>query len=119
MLGIVAVNNGSLTRRSIRKQGPVPAPENHYRPGAFWKRFALWWHARDLEHACPMTTEVLKQKGRLEEEVAAFLDQGPCSPFIETMAVSFLERLTTDRDPEVLQTAVAELEQFSLPWKAA
>ncbi|MFN7919045.1 MAG: hypothetical protein U0Q16_03055 [Bryobacteraceae bacterium] len=66
-----------------------------------------------------MTTEVLKQKGRLDTEITAFLEEVPAPPFVETMAVLFLERMTADRDPEVLQTAVAELELFSVPWKAA
>lgn len=66
-----------------------------------------------------MTTEVLKQKGRLDEEVTAFLRDVPAPPFVETMAILFLERMSADRDPEVLQTAVAELELFSVPWKVA
>lgn len=112
---------GALTRtqsRSVRRPHAA-APPASYRPAPFWKRFALWWHRRDLEYACSMTTEVLKQKGRLDEEVTAFLRDVPAPPFVETMAILFLERMSADRDPEVLQTAVAELELFSVPWKVA
>jgi len=91
------------------------------RPGgkasSWWKRFLHWWHRRDLECACAMTTEVLRRKGRLQGEVSAFLEQTPSSPLVETMAILFLERLTSDRDPEVLQTAVAELSLFDVPWR--
>lgn len=128
MLGIIAVERTAAVERTLTtvperrgsERGAVRRKGGSaYRPGPFWRRFALWWHRRDLECACAMTTEVLKQKGRLDTEITAFLEEVPAPPFVETMAVLFLERMTADRDPEVLQTAVAELELFSVPWKAA
>lgn len=73
------------------------------------REIALWWRTLGIERNCPFTTNLLKKLARFEPAVDAFYCRHATSPYMEEMAIQFLETLTPDADPLVRSLASFEL----------
>ncbi len=89
------------------------------------RRNILLWRVYVLQRTCPLTFALLKSRGQLGDAVEAFINECNISPFRETQAPDFLDRLSTQPD---LVGAIAQFERalmrvrdgapgpFVIPW---
>jgi hypothetical protein len=73
------------------------------------REIALWWRALGIERNCPFTAGLLKRIGRFELAVEAFFCRQATSPYMEEMAIQFLEVVGADSDALVRAVAGFEL----------
>ncbi len=73
------------------------------------REIALWWRALGIARNCPNTAELLKRLERFESDIRCFYEQQSPSPYMEEMAIQFLEMLSADSDPVVRVMAAFEL----------
>ncbi len=73
------------------------------------REIALWWRALGIERNCPLTAKLLRKIGRFEPAVESFYCHQATSPYMEEMAVQFLEMVSADSDPLARTVAAFEL----------
>ncbi len=73
------------------------------------REIALWWRALGIERNCPLTAKLLRKIGRFEPSVESFYCRHATSPYMEEMAVQFLEMVSLDSDPLARAMAAFEL----------
>ncbi|MBZ5561897.1 MAG: hypothetical protein LAP13_05695 [Acidobacteriia bacterium] len=73
------------------------------------REIALWWRALGIERNCPLTAKLLRKIGRFEPAVESFYCRHATSPYMEEMAVQFLEAMSVDSDPLMRAMAAFEL----------
>jgi hypothetical protein len=54
------------------------------------------WRVYDLERACPLTVAFLKRQGMFDTQLQRFVQTSITSPFIEAIAMAFLDLLAHD-----------------------
>jgi hypothetical protein len=67
------------------------------------------WRAYVLAHTAPLTFNLLKRLGQLKPEIDSYIASHDLSPFRETHAPIFLDRMSKHADP--LIASVAQFEQ--------
>ncbi len=73
------------------------------------REIALWWRALGIERNCPLTAKLLRKTGRFEATVENFYCRQATSPYMEEMAVQFLEMVSMESDPLARTVAAFEL----------
>ncbi len=81
---------------------------------ALLREIALWWRALGIERNCPLTAQLLKRLGRFELTVEGFYCRYATSPYMEEMAMQFLETASADSDALVRAVAGFELAMLRL-----
>ena len=73
------------------------------------REIALWWRALGIERNCPLTAKLLRKTGRFDAAVESFYCRQATSPYMEEMAVQFLEMVSVDSNPLARTVAAFEL----------
>ena len=71
---------------------------------------ALSWRTLNVERGCPLTSALLRLRGRLEEAVAGFAAGRSVTPYADELGPAFL-RFVAAEDPDPLVRATAALEE--------
>ncbi len=71
------------------------------------RKIIALWRTYDLERACPLTSAFLKRQGMFDTQIQLFAQTAMSSPFIEAIAMAFLDLLAHDSS-----SYLASLAQF-------
>lgn len=72
------------------------------------REIALWWRRYQIEAQCRYTSRLLKRLGCFEDEAAKYFRASATSPYIEELALDFLQSLANHPDPLIRSVAAFE-----------
>jgi hypothetical protein len=75
---------------------------------ALLREIVLWWRTFGVQRACPLTSRLLLRQGRLDQAVDDFAVANSISPYVDNLALAFVDANRHDDDP--LVAAVASFE---------